>query len=262
MMTLVEENSPVQVVVADGMLRIGINRPDKKNAISRQMYSDLADALDRAEEDASVRVVFIHGTADCFTSGNDLADFVADPPRDETSPVFRFLLTISKMRKPLVAAVNGPAVGIGTTMLLHCDLVYAGEQACFQAPFVNLGLCPEAASTLLLPHLAGYQKAAEILLLGQTFDATKACEIGLANAVYPGKSVFASAMAQAQLLARQPPGAVRLAKQMMKNSFAAQVPEVMSEEGRQFIARLRSPEAGEAFTAFFEKRSPDFSSFS
>ncbi len=262
MMTLVEENRPVQVVAADGMLRIGINRPEKKNAISRQMYSDLADALGRAEEDATVRVVFIHGTADCFTSGNDLADFVADPPTGEESPVFRFLTTISSMRKPLVAAVNGPAVGIGTTMLLHCDLVYAGDQARFQAPFVNLGLCPEAASTLLLPHLAGYQKAAEILLLGQSFDAAKGCEIGLVNAVFPGKTVFASALAQAQLLVRQPPGAVQLAKQMMKEGFADKVPEVMSEEGRQFVARLRSLEAGEAFTAFFEKRAPDFSAFS
>ncbi len=261
MMTLVEDNRHINVVVGDGMMRIGINRPGKKNAINRQMYSDLTEALQQAEDEDGVRVVFIHGTADCFTSGNDLADFAADPPSGEESSVFQFLTAISQASKPLVAAVNGPAVGIGTTMLLHCDLVYAGAQAEFQAPFVSLGLCPEAASSLLLPHLAGYQQAAEILLLGRPFDANKAYEIGLVNAVFRGKTVFPSAMAQAQLLAKQPPAAVRLAKKLMKKNFADKIPAVMAEEGRQFVARLRTAEAAEALGAFFEKRSPDFSSF-
>lgn len=260
-MTLVENGSPVNVVAGDGMVRIGINRPDKKNAINRQMYSDMADALLQAEDDPTVRAVFIHGTADCFTSGNDLADFIADPPTGEESPVFRFLQAISQASKPLIAAVNGPAVGIGTTMLLHCDLVYAGEQSRFQTPFVNLGLCPEACSTLLLPNLAGYQKAAEILLLGQPFGVKKAYEIGLVNAVFSGKSVFPNALAQAQMLVRQPPGAVRLAKKLMKTHMSGNLSDVMAEEGRHFVARLRSPEAGEALSAFFEKRKPDFSRF-
>jgi len=217
--------------------------------------------LQRAELDDSIRVVLIHGSATCFTSGNDLRDFAQDPPTGEDSPVFQFLAAISRASKPLVAAVNGPAIGIGTTMLLHCDLVYAGESAQFQTPFVNLGLCPEAASSLLLPQLAGYQRAAEMLLLGQPFGATKAYEAGLVNGVFPGNKVFQHALAQVQQLAKQPPAAVRLAKKLMKkNSFAA-VPVVMAEEGRCFIERLSSPEAAEALGAFFDGRPADFSRF-
>lgn len=261
-MTIAATDSAINTTCADGIMRIEINRPQKRNAINRQMYADLVDALRDAEEDAAIRVILIHGTADCFTSGNDLADFANDPPTGEDSSVFRFLAAISSATKPLIAAVNGPAVGIGTTMLLHCDLVYAGEQAMFQTPFVNLGLCPEAASSLLLPQLAGYHRAAEMLLLGQPFDAKKAYEAGLVNEVFPRKKVFAHALLQAQLLAQQPPEAVRLAKSLIKKRQAPLVRETIADEGAAFIARLRSPEALEALTAFFEGRKPDFSRFS
>ncbi len=260
MMTL-SNNALIDTVCGDGILRIGINRPEKRNAINRQMYSEMAAALARAEHDAAIRVILIHGSADCFTSGNDLRDFAQNPPTGEDSPVFQFLAAISQASKPLVAAVNGPAIGIGTTMLLHCDLVYAGENAKFQTPFVNLGLCPEAASSLLLPQLAGYQRAAEMLLLGQPFGATKAYEAGMVNDIFPGNKVFQHALAQVQLLAKQPPAAVRLAKQLMKKNIVAAVPAVMAEEGRHFIERLSSPEAAEALGAFFEGRVADFSQF-
>ncbi len=261
MMTLTDNDVLIDTHCGDGIMRIGINRLEKLNAINRQMYTDMAAALQRAEQDDSIRVVLIHGSATCFTSGNDLRDFDQNPPTGEDSPVFKFLAAISQASKPLVAAVNGPAIGIGTTMLLHCDLVYAGENAQFQTPFVNLGLCPEAASSLLLPQLAGYQRAAEMLLLGQPFGATKAYEAGLVNGVFPGNKVFQHALAQVQLLAKQPPAAVRLAKQLMKKNSAATVPVVMAEEGRCFIERLSSPEAAEGLGAFFEGRSADFSRF-
>lgn len=262
MMTLDDKNALINTVSSGGVLRIGINRPEKLNAINRQMYSEMAAALIQAEHDPEVRVVLIHGSADCFTSGNDLRDFAEDPPTSADSPVFQFLSAISQATKPLVAAVNGPAIGIGTTMLLHCDLVYAGESTQFQMPFVNLGLCPEAASSLLLPQLAGYQRAAEMLLLGQPFSAAKAYEAGMVNRVFPGNKVFQQAVAQAQLLTKQPPAAVRLAKQLMKKNSSASVPDVMAEEGRRFIERLSSPEAAEALGAFFEGRAADFSQFS
>ena len=260
-MTLTDNDVLIDTHCGDGIMRIGINRPEKLNAINRQMYSDMAAALQNAEQDDSIRVVLIHGSATCFTSGNDLRDFAENPPTGEDSPVFQFLAAISQASKPLVAAVNGPAIGIGTTMLLHCDLVYAGEGTQFQTPFVNLGLCPEAASSLLLPQLAGYQRAAEMLLLGQPFGATKAYEAGLVNGVFSGNKVFQHALAQVQLLAKQPPAAVRLAKKLMKKNSVAAVPVVMAEEGRCFVERLSSPEAAEALGAFFEGRSADFSRF-
>ena len=261
MITLAEDDALITTAEAGGVLRIGINRPDKMNAINRQMYTDMAAALRQAEQDESIRVVLIHGSADCFTSGNDLRDFAQHPPTGEDSPVFQFLAAISQASKPLIAAVNGPAIGIGTTMLLHCDLVYAGEKAKFQTPFVNLGLCPEAASSLLLPQLAGYQRAAEMLLLGQPFSATKAYEAGLVNEVFSGNKVFPYALAQAQLMAKQPPAAVRLAKKLLKKHNATTVPIVMADEGRRFIERLSSPEAVEALAAFFAGRPADFSRF-
>ena len=262
MTTLVDNDALIKTSTCGGVLQIGINRPGKLNAINRQMYSDMADALQRAEQDDSIRSVLIHGSEDCFTSGNDLRDFAKDPPTGEDSPVFKFLTAISQASKPLVAVVNGPAIGIGTTMLLHCELVYAGDSAKFQMPFVNLGLCPEAASSLLLPQLAGYQRAAEMLLLGQPFGATKAYEAGLVNEILPGNELFQHGLAQAQLLAKQPPAAVRLAKQLMKKNSAATVPVVIAEEGKHFVERLSSPEAAEALGAFFEGRQADFSRFS
>lgn len=247
----------------EGILRVEINRPDKKNALTGPMYAALADAFEAAETDPSVRVVLIHGHQGVFTAGNDLADFLNNPPihEDPPPPVFRFLEAFRTMSKPFLAAVSGVAVGVGTTMLLHCDLVYAGESAKFQLPFVKLGLCPEAASSLLLPALAGHLRAAEILLLGEPFDAAKALEIGMINAILPDAEVLDYAMSKATQLAAQPAASLRITKQLMKRGQAALIEETMREEGRHFKARLTSPESKEAFTAFFEKRKPDFSRF-
>jgi enoyl-CoA hydratase/carnithine racemase len=245
----------------DGILRIEINRPEKKNALTAAMYQALADAIKAAEADARVRVMLIQGKADLFTSGNDLQDFLDHPPRDEQQPVFRFLYGISQAQKPIVAAVAGAAVGIGTTMLLHCDLVYAAPNARLQLPFVNLGLVPEAASSLLLPALAGYQRAAELLLLGEPFSAQKGKEIGIVTEVVPEGELLDFAMAQAKKLAQKPAASLRLSKQLMKQGQAQAVAQRIRLESEHFGERLESPEAKEAFSAFLEKRKPDFSRF-
>ena len=245
----------------DGIARIEINRPEKKNALTAAMYQSMADAIHAAETDATVRVVLIHGKSDLFTAGNDLQDFLDNPPREESRPVFQFLHGISQAQKPIVAAVAGAAVGIGTTMLLHCDLVYAAPNARLQLPFVNLGLVPEAASSLLLPALAGYQRAAELLLLGEPFSAQKAKEFGLVTEVVPAEQLFDIAMAQAKKLAQKPATSVRLTKQLMKRGFSAAMAEQMKLEIGHYGELLGAPAAKEAFTAFFEKRKPDFSKF-
>ncbi len=244
-----------------GVLRIGIHRPEKKNALSLAMYQAMADALIQADGDPAVRVILLHGSADCFTSGNDLQDFLANPPSGTESPVFRFLTAISQAKKPIVAAVNGPAIGIGTTMLLHCDLIYAGDQARFQLPFVNLGLCPEAASSILLPRLIGHPRAVELLMLGETFDASRALELGLINAILPGAKLFRHAIAQAQKLAEKPPASVRLTKQLLKAAPATSTEQALLTEAGHFQRMLGQPEAREALTAFFERRAPNFSQF-
>lgn len=240
---------------------IQINRPGKKNALTVDMYEALSNALDAAEHDDRVRVHLILGTADCFTAGNDLTDFLHNPPVDEGSPVLRFLQTISSLRKPLVAGVTGPAVGIGTTLLLHCDIVVAGEHAYFQMPFTRLGLCPEAGSSLLLPLSAGPRLAAELLLYGNAFDAEKAARAGLVNEIVPDAEVHEIATSRAEEIAALPPGSVQLTKQLLRSPFASQTREVIESESRQFLARLRSAEAKEALNAFVEKRAPDFSRF-
>src|SRR5471030_1876495 len=245
----------------DGILRVEINRPDKKNALTAAMYQAMADALAAAEADAKVRVVLIHGKSDLFTAGNDLQDFLDNRPRDEDRPAFQFLRNISRAQKPIVAAVAGPAVGIGTTMLLHCDLVYAAPNTRLQLPFVSLGLVPEAASSLLLPALVGYQRAAELLLLGEPFSAQTAKEIGLVTEVVPEEVLLETAIAQAKKLALKPAASVRLTKQLMKRSFVAAMAQQMELEIGHFGELLGAPAAKEAFTAFFEKRKPDFSKF-
>jgi len=245
----------------DGILRIEINRPDKKNALTAAMYQAMADAIKTAEADSKVRVVLIHGKSDLFTAGNDLQDFLDNPPRDENRPVFQFLYAISQAQKPIVAAVAGAAVGIGTTMLLHCDLVYAAPNARLQLPFVNLGLVPEAASSLLLPALIGYQRAAELLLLGEPFTAQKAKEIGLVTEVVPEDQLSDTAMAQAKKLASKPAASLRLTKRLMKQGQMAAVEQQIKLEASHFGERLDSPEAKEAFSAFLEKRKPDFGRF-
>jgi len=253
--------SEILTEIKDRVLRIEIARPEKKNAITVAMYAAMADALETAGRDPGVRVVLIHGARDCFTAGNDLKDFLERPPHSEDSPVSRFLRGISTFGKPLIAAVNGAAVGIGTTMLLHCDLVYAAPGARFQLPFVSLGLVPEAGSSFLLPYIGGYQRAAELLLLGQPFGPAKALAAGFVTEVIPEDELFEYARDAALGVAALPPAAVRQTKALMKQRYATRVTEAMKEEGAVFRERLASPEAKEAMTAFFEKRKPDFSRF-
>jgi len=243
------------------ILHVALNRPDKKNALTHAMYTALADAIDRVENDPGLRVTFITGTADCFTSGNDMVDFMHNPPTSAESPVSRFLNAIRTAQKPLVAAVNGPAIGVGTTLLLHCDLAYAGRSARFQMPFVSLGLCPEAGSSLLLPMMVGHRKAAQLLMLAEVFGAEDARDYGFVNAVFDDADYQQKAWEKAEQLAAQPPASVRLAKAQMKSAFP-QLGEVMASEGAAFMARLKSPEAMEAVGAFLQKRKPDFSRFS
>lgn len=245
--------------VEGGVLRVQFNRADKKNAITAAMYQALAHALRHAERDNAVRVALIHGAADVFTAGNDLQDFLANPPRSNDAPGFQFLRAIHEFPKPLIAAVSGLAVGIGTTMLLHCDLVYCAPGTRFSMPFVNLGLCPEAGSSFLLPRLAGYQRAAELLMLGEPFSAETAKEIGLVNAVVPAESLLATAMATARKLAAKPAASLRETKALMKQGLHEAVKLAMDDESEAFREQLQSPEAKEAFTAFLEKRQPDFS---
>jgi enoyl-CoA hydratase/carnithine racemase len=244
-----------------GILTIELNRPQKKNAITAEMYGGLAGALIEAREATEIRVVMIIGKREVFTAGNDLQDFMHHPPRADDSPVFLFLREISQAPKPLVAAVCGPAVGVGTTMLLHCDLVYAGDNARFSLPFVQLGLVPEAASSLLLPALFGYQRAAERLLLGEPFGADEAFQMGLVNKVLSADTVVGHARLQAEKLVALPASAVRATKRLMKHGRAAAIEAHMLLEREEFGERLQSPEAREAFTAFFERRRPDFSRF-
>ena len=251
----------IQSMVSNGIMSLRINRPDKKNALNLAMYQALADGLREADHDDSVRVIVICGGTDCFTSGNDLADFLGAPPTGPESPVMQFLLAISETRKPVIAAVNGLAVGVGVTMLLHCDLVYAGNSATFQMPFVNLGLCPEAGSTLLLPRIMGHQQAAELLLLGESFGAEKAYNLGIVTEVCPDETVLETAEKRAAQLVKQPAAALRLTKSLLKRDYAAPLRETIIEEGAQFMARLKSPEAAEALQAFMERRKPDFSRF-
>jgi enoyl-CoA hydratase/carnithine racemase len=258
-----EVQRPMDILITrdGGVMTIELNRPQKKNAITADMYVALADALTEAREAREIRTVMIVGKPDVFTAGNDLQDFIDHPPNSEDSPVFRFLREISHAPKPLVAAVCGAAVGIGTTLLLHCDLVFAGDNARFSLPFAQLGLVPEAASSLLLPELFGYQRAAERLLLGEPFGADEALRMGLVNAVLPADAVAGHARLQANKLAALPGAAVRATKRLMKRSRIAAIESCMQLEGEEFRERLQSPEAREALTAFFERRRPDFSRF-
>ena len=240
---------------------IEFNRPEKKNAITAAMYQALADGLRDADADPTVRAILLQGKPEIFTAGNDLEDFMKNPPRDGASPVFQFLTQISHAKKPIVAAVTGAAIGVGTTMLFHCDLVYAGDNAKFSLPFTSLGLCPEAASSYLLPLIAGYQHAAEKLLLGEPFSAAEAKEMGFVNQVLPAGEVAAFALARAQKLAALPGSSIRTTKALMRGAHIKLVEAQMGEESAQFRQMLSSPEAKEAFTAFFERRKPDFSKF-
>ncbi len=251
--------SDILVHTEDGVTTISFNRLERKNSITAAMYASLADAVEQAASDAAVRVVVIQGHETVFSAGNDIGDFLNQPPATPEAPVFRFLRGIAGFPKPVIAAVSGPAVGIGTTLLFHCDLVYAGDNAAFSMPFVNLGLCPEAASSLLVPQMFGYHRAAEALLLGEPFMAEAALEAGLVNRVLPPTETNGYAQAQARKLAAKPLSSLVETKRLMKKGQAALVLQQMAEEGASFGRMLREPAAREAFTAFMEKRKPDFS---
>jgi enoyl-CoA hydratase/carnithine racemase len=255
----------IKTAVVDGVATIEIARPEKKNALTMAMYTAMAEALNAANEDKAVRAVLITGQPGIFTSGNDIEDFMQRPPGQGSdsmdSPVFRFMLSLLSCNKPVVAAVTGAAIGIGTTLLLHCDFVYVSDEARLAMPFVSLGLVPEFASSLLVPQLMGHRLAAEKLLMGDPFSAEQAVECGIANAVLPASEVLPHARRVAERFNTLPPGAVQEAKQLMRAPQREQVLQVIRSEGEKFGKRLRSPEAMEAFQAFFQKRKPDFSQF-
>lgn len=247
---------------ADGIFTIEFNRPEKKNAITAAMYQAMADGLKEAEAESEIRVILFCGKPEIFTAGNDLEDFMKNPPKNSESPVYQFMYALSHAVKPVVAAVSGAAVGIGTTMLLHCDLIYAADNAKFSMPFSQLGLCPEFSSSILLPQLAGYQRAAEKLMLGEPFLAEEAREMGLVNKVLPLADLQAFAQAQAAKLAALPASSIRATKRLMKDNQTATIDAKMAEESKYFGEMLTAPEAREAFMAFFQKRKPDFKQFS
>ena len=238
-----------------GLLTLQLNRPDKKNALTRAMYAYLADALEQADANPDIRAVLIQGSSECFTAGNDIGDFLEQPPSDLDSPTFHFMKSLLNCRKPVIAAVAGAAVGIGTTLLLHCDLVYVSRDARLRMPFVNLGLCPEFGSSLILPRLLGHAKAAELLLLGEGFTGEQAAAWGIATeALGSGDDALAKAREVAGRFEVLAPGAVQVTKQLMKSVDREQLRQVIEEEGALFIQRLKSPEAIAALSAFITRR--------
>ena len=251
----------ITVALDGAVLRLAFNRPEKKNAITAAMYAALADALADAARDDAVRAVVFESRGDVFTSGNDIADFMAGAANmtgGEKPAVIRFLEALATAEKPLVAAVQGPAVGVGVTMLLHCDLVYASEAATFHTPFVDLALVPEAASSLLLPQIAGHQRASEMLMLGRKVDAARARDFGFVNEVVAASALEETAMGSARTIAEKAPAAMKLTKKLMKGDGSGVLAR-MKEEGAHFAERLQSAEFQEAGMAFMQKRKPDFS---
>lgn len=253
----------INVELRGQILSITLARPDKKNALTVAMYHGLTEAIDRAAADPQVRVVHITGTADSFSSGNDLGDFLAASQSQQAglNPAQCLLHRLNSFDKPIVAAVNGMAIGIGTTLLLHCDLVYAASSARFQLPFVDLGLVPEGGSSAILPVMLGHRRAAELLLACESLDASQAVEFGIANRVCDDSELQAFSWQQAEKLATKPPAALQQAKAMLKQNPAKPLAQVIDDEIELFLQRLRSPEAAEAMAAFMERRQPDFSRF-
>lgn len=249
----------VRAQVEDAVARIEIARPERKNAITSEMYGQLADALAAAAHDDSVRAVVLHGAPTVFSAGNDIQDFLERPPASVDSPVVRFMEALAGHEKPVLAAVNGAAVGIGTTLLMHCDLAYCADDAMFSMPFVSLGLCPEFASSLLVPMAAGYHKAAEKLLLGEPISAEEALEMGLVNKLLPPSQVLEYTLHQARRFRALPPVAVRETKRLLKAGWNAARSQAMGAELESFRRLLASPESREALSAFLERRKPDFS---
>ena len=251
----------IKTATLNGVATVEIARPEKKNAITQAMYQQMADAINAAAADASVRAVLITGQPGIFTSGNDIEDFMQRPPGNLESPAFVFMKALMGCEKPVIAAVTGAAIGIGTTMLLHCDFVYVSDEARLAMPFVSLGLVPEFASSLIVPQLMGNARAAEKILLGDPFTGADAVEVGIANAVLPANEVVNHARRIAERFNALPPGAVRDTKRLMRRARSQAALETIGVEGKVFAERLQSPEAKEAFSAFFQKRRPDFSQF-
>lgn len=252
--------SEILYSVDEGIATLTINRPEKKNSITANMYAALAEHLQQAAGDEHVRVLVIQGHETVFSAGNDLQDFMQQPFDSLDAPVARFLLTLIDFAKPVVAAVCGAAVGIGSTLLLHCDLVIAADTAKFSFPFVNLGLCPEAASSMLLPQQIGYHRAAEALLLGESISAADALAMGFVNRVASVQDVATLARAQALKIAAQPLPSLIATKELMKKGQREAARAQLLDEFEMFTRMLKEPAASEAFTAFFERRSPDFKS--
>ena len=238
------------------ILSVQLNRPAKKNAMTSAMYITLAEVLERAATDDDVRVVVLHGAGDSFSAGNDLEDFIKNPPGPGESPQAKLINALITFEKPLVAAVHGVAIGGGTTMLAHCDFVYAAASTKFQVPFVNLALVPEFGSSYLFPSRFGYVRAAEIILLGQPFDADRAAALGLVTQVVPDQSVLGIATDTAGSLARKPALALQACKRLMKQGVREPLEQAVHFENEEFAVRVTSAEAKDAFTAFFAKRRP------
>ncbi len=236
-----------------GVFEIEIDRIEKKNAITEAMYTDLTAAFNAAEKNPDTRVVLLYGQPFCFTAGNDLKDFFDNPPTSSDAPVFTFLRTMAEFRKPIICAINGPAVGIGTTLCMHADLVYCGEAVKFQLPFARLGLVPEFASSYLIPRLAGHVKAFELLVLGEPFGAQTALDIGMINAFYDDEAYMTAAKQKALLLATLPEEAVRASKKLIKDALRPQVEAAMAIEAQVFSERLQSPEAKEKLSRFLNR---------
>jgi enoyl-CoA hydratase/carnithine racemase len=251
--------SDIVTECSGSILRIQLNRPSKKNAMTSAMYTSMADIFNGAAKDDRVRVVLWHGAGDSFCAGNDLEDFLKTPMGPGDSPQSRLIDALIDFGKPIVAAVHGFAIGGGTTMLTHCDFVYASETAKFRMPFINLALVPEFGTSFSLPARIGYLRAAELIQLGQAFDAKRAAELGLVTQVVPDQQVLATATETARKLTEKPPESLQACKRLMRQSIREQVQRAARSENEEFAARLRSPECKEALTAFLEKRPPDFS---
>ncbi|MES2664186.1 MAG: enoyl-CoA hydratase [Pseudomonadota bacterium] len=245
----------------DDVLIIKFNRPEKKNAITSDMYRILTETLVNADQNPHIRAIILAGNGDCFTAGNDLQDFLHNPPIDSHSPVLKFLHALSTVKTVLIASIHGSTIGVGATILLHCDLVYAASNTKIRFPFVDLGLCPEAASSLLLPAMVGHLKASQAILLGDTLDAHTAHAWGLINEVVDPNDLPSKALQIAQKIAAKPAAALRLSKSLLKNSISGSITKCIDEEAAAFSERLKSVEAKEAMTAFFQKRAPNFKQF-
>lgn len=244
--------------ISGGILRVELNRPVQKNAMTAGMYTNLAGIFREADKDEAVRVVLLQGAGDAFCAGNDIGDFLKNPPGPGESPQSALMSALIAFEKPIIAAVQGAAIGGGTTMLTHCDFVYAGESAKFKLPFIDLALVPEFGSSYSIPARLGHLRAAELFLLGEPFGAVRAAELGLVTRVVADKQLLATAMEIAKKLAAKPAGALRASKRLLKQGFIDQVKAAAKVEGREFSERLRSSEAKEAFSAFLEKRPPNF----